>query len=145
MLGLLPKLRNHFTSLRILRTLHVTQSLAFPRSWSSSGIANQYSLNQLPTSPYMPSVYPEVTSPHGPFDLLERAKLNFSDIVVSKWQSRDSGLTVVHLDYDGKCIMLRIDCLGSSRTFSLLEAPIVKGYFVVATESESSSKMVLSR
>jgi hypothetical protein len=50
----------------------------------------------------MPSVHPEVASPHGSFDLLERAKVNFADIVVSKWQSRESGLTVVHLDYDGQ-------------------------------------------
>ncbi|THH28068.1 hypothetical protein EUX98_g6115 [Antrodiella citrinella] len=49
----------------------------------------------------------------GNFDLVTRFKLDFADIHVSKWRSRVSGLTVVHLDYD---------------------APIVNGYFVVGTE-----------
>jgi hypothetical protein len=50
----------------------------------------------------------------GSFDLLQEVKIDNADIVVSKWRSRKSGLSVVHLDYD---------------------APIVKGYFVVPTES----------
>ncbi|CAL1695478.1 unnamed protein product [Somion occarium] len=50
---------------------------------------------------------------HGNFDLVRKFKLDFADIEVSKWKSRVSGLSVVHLDYD---------------------APIVNGYFVVATE-----------
>ena len=37
----------------------------------------------------------------GSYDLKARVKLNYTDVTVSKWQSRDSGLTVVHLDYDG--------------------------------------------
>ncbi|KAF8168013.1 Metalloenzyme, LuxS/M16 peptidase-like protein [Crassisporium funariophilum] len=47
------------------------------------------------------------------FDLVKRLKLDFTDVVISKWKSRITGLTVIHLDY---------------------EAPIVNGYFVVATE-----------
>ncbi|KAF8078531.1 Metalloenzyme, LuxS/M16 peptidase-like protein [Lyophyllum atratum] len=50
---------------------------------------------------------------YGNFDLIKRVKLDFTDVVVSKWRSRTTGLNVVHLDY---------------------EAPIVNGYFVVATE-----------
>lgn len=38
---------------------------------------------------------------HGNFDLVKRFKLDFADIRVSKWKSRTSGLSVVHLDYDG--------------------------------------------
>ncbi|KAI6153510.1 Metalloenzyme, LuxS/M16 peptidase-like protein [Pisolithus tinctorius] len=49
----------------------------------------------------------------GNFDLIKRVELRDNDIVVSKWQSRVTGLTVVHLDH---------------------EAPLVNGYFVVATE-----------
>ncbi|KAK2461846.1 hypothetical protein APHAL10511_006309 [Amanita phalloides] len=49
----------------------------------------------------------------GNFDLLQRIKLDFTEVVVSKWRSRVSGLSIVHLDYD---------------------APLVNGYFVVATE-----------
>ncbi|KAF9460806.1 Metalloenzyme, LuxS/M16 peptidase-like protein [Collybia nuda] len=50
---------------------------------------------------------------YGNFDLVKQIKLDFTDVVVSKWRSRVTGLSVVHLDY---------------------EAPIVNGYFVVATE-----------
>ncbi|TBU62037.1 Metalloenzyme, LuxS/M16 peptidase-like protein [Dichomitus squalens] len=50
---------------------------------------------------------------HGNFDLVKRFKVDFADIHVSKWKSRESGLSVVHLDYD---------------------APLVNGYFVVGTE-----------
>ena len=39
---------------------------------------------------------------HGNFDLITKFKLSYADITVSKWQSRNSGLRVVHLDYDGK-------------------------------------------
>lgn len=44
---------------------------------------------------------PELGSTFGPFDLKHRVKLDYTDVVVSKWQSRESGLTVVHIDYDG--------------------------------------------
>lgn len=49
----------------------------------------------------------------GNFDLVRRFKLDFTDVTISKWRSRITGLSVVHLDY---------------------EAPIVNGYFVFATE-----------
>ncbi|KAF9240861.1 Metalloenzyme, LuxS/M16 peptidase-like protein [Melanogaster broomeanus] len=49
----------------------------------------------------------------GNFDLVQRVNLDYTDVVVSKWQSRVTGLTLVHLDY---------------------EAPLVNGYFVVGTE-----------
>ena len=37
----------------------------------------------------------------GNFDLVKKLKLDFTDVLVSKWRSRRTGLTVVHLDYDG--------------------------------------------
>lgn len=37
----------------------------------------------------------------GNFDLVTRFKLDLGDIHVSKWRSRVTGLTIVHLDYDG--------------------------------------------
>ncbi|KAJ6503445.1 Metalloenzyme, LuxS/M16 peptidase-like protein [Mycena vitilis] len=49
----------------------------------------------------------------GNFDLVKSIKLGFTDVQVSKWRSRVTGLSIVHLDY---------------------EAPIVNGYFAVATE-----------
>jgi hypothetical protein len=36
------------------------------------------------------------------FDLVERVKLGISDITVSSWRSRVTGLRVVHLDYEGE-------------------------------------------
>ncbi|EKM61160.1 uncharacterized protein PHACADRAFT_247588 [Phanerochaete carnosa HHB-10118-sp] len=53
------------------------------------------------------------TNVYGNFDLVTRAKLDYADILVSKWKSRATGLSVVHLDYN---------------------APIVHGYFVIGTE-----------
>lgn len=43
---------------------------------------------------------------HGNFDLITKFKLSYADINVSKWKSRESGLSVVHLDYDGKVVLL---------------------------------------
>ncbi|KAG9001081.1 hypothetical protein FRB93_012461 [Tulasnella sp. JGI-2019a] len=50
---------------------------------------------------------------HGHFDLEQRVKLDYTDVTLSKWRSRETGLSVVHVDY---------------------ESPLVKGYFVVRTE-----------
>ncbi|KZW02722.1 hypothetical protein EXIGLDRAFT_732962 [Exidia glandulosa HHB12029] len=47
------------------------------------------------------------------FDLVNRVKVKYGDVVISKWRSRVSGLTLVHVDY---------------------QAPIVNGYFVVRSE-----------
>ena len=41
-------------------------------------------------------------SSFGNFDLVKQHKLGFIDVSVSKWRSRVSGLTVVHLDYEGR-------------------------------------------
>nr|GAT54909.1 predicted protein [Mycena chlorophos] len=49
----------------------------------------------------------------GNFELVKDIALDYTDVRVSKWKSRETGLSVVHLDY---------------------EAPLVNGYFVVATE-----------
>ena len=37
----------------------------------------------------------------GNFDLIRRVKLDFTDVTVSSWRSRVTGLNVVHLDYEG--------------------------------------------
>jgi hypothetical protein len=49
----------------------------------------------------------------GNFDLVKRIKLGFTDVQVSKWRSRVTGLSVVHLDYEG------------TRTPKLLLAPLI--------------------
>jgi hypothetical protein len=45
-----------------------------------------------------------VLETHGNFDLVKRVKLDFTDVTVSKWRSRVTGLSIVHLDYEGKHI-----------------------------------------
>lgn len=37
----------------------------------------------------------------GNFDLVKRVKLDYTDVEISKWQSRVTGLSVVHLDFEG--------------------------------------------
>jgi hypothetical protein len=68
----------------------------------------------------------------GNFDLVRRVSLDYTDLVVSKWKSRKTGLSVVHMDYDGETL-----CPVAHRfSNSSPSAPIVNGYFVIATESE---------
>lgn len=39
------------------------------------------------------------------FDLVKRVKLDYTDVTVSKWRSRVTGLSVVHLDYEGSWLL----------------------------------------
>lgn len=41
----------------------------------------------------------------GNFDLVKRVKLDYTAVEVSKWRSRDSGLSIVHIDYEGVCVI----------------------------------------
>src|SRR5260221_12627180 len=68
----------------------------------------------------------------GNYDLIKRVKLDFTDVVVSKWKSRVTGLTVIHLDYEGDFLLCPLLTFLLDISFS---APIVNGYFVVPTES----------
>jgi hypothetical protein len=52
----------------------------------------------------------------GNFDLVQRFQLDYTDVVVSKWRSRASGLTVVHLDYEG--VYLSLNFSYTSETLS---------------------------
>lgn len=52
------------------------------------------------TSPE-PSSSPDLPSKFGNFDLIRTEKLGLADIVLSKYRSRQTGLIVVHLDYEG--------------------------------------------
>ncbi|CAE6520523.1 unnamed protein product [Rhizoctonia solani] len=65
----------------------------------------------------------------GNFELLQRVKLDYADVEVTKWRSKETGLSVVHVDYEGKSFN-QADI--QSKLPPL--APIVNGYFVVATE-----------
>jgi hypothetical protein len=37
----------------------------------------------------------------GNFRLTQKIKLNYTDVVITKWQSQQTGLRVVHVDYEG--------------------------------------------
>ena len=41
---------------------------------------------------------------YGNFDLVKRVSVDKTKIVVSKWRSRVTGLSVVHIDYEGICV-----------------------------------------
>lgn len=43
----------------------------------------------------------------GNFDLLQRVKLDYTDVEISRWQSRVTGLNIAHVDFDGKHIRQR--------------------------------------
>ncbi len=53
-------------------------------------------------SPTYSNGMPNAPERYGNFDLLQRVKLDFTDVTVSKWRSRVTGLSIVHLDYDGQ-------------------------------------------
>jgi len=59
-----------------------------------------HTATQLSPSPTTITMGPEA---FGNFDLVKRVKLDFTDVVVSKWRSNVTGLTVIHLDYEGAC------------------------------------------
>lgn len=62
------------------------------------------------------------TETYGNFDLVKRVELDFTPVTVHKWRSRESGLTVVHLDYEGMCLtyMLRVQILKAMQLLSLM-------------------------
>jgi hypothetical protein len=68
----------------------------------------------------------------GNYELIKRVELDFTDVVVSKWKSSVTGLTVIHVDYESMfCFSLSLIFIDTSWA-----APLVDGYFVVATESK---------
>lgn len=38
----------------------------------------------------------------GNFHLIKRIQLNYTDAVITKWQSQETGLRVVHIDYESE-------------------------------------------
>lgn len=48
----------------------------------------------------------QATESYGNYDLVKRVKLDFTDVAVSKWKSRETGLTVIHLDYEGVSFLI---------------------------------------
>ena len=49
-------------------------------------------------------------STFGNFDLLKSYKLNYADVNISRCRSRVTGVSVVHLDYEGVRATLKASC-----------------------------------
>jgi hypothetical protein len=81
-----------FTKLPGLESLHRIR-----RSPFSSMATTSHQSSSLPLGDSLGSSF-------GSFDLLQRCQIDQTDVTVSKWQSRDSGLAVVHLDYEGELV-----------------------------------------
>src|SRR5258707_15042436 len=64
-------------------------------------------------SPVLPGPSETGKETFGDFDLINRVKIDFSEVTVSSWRSRVTGLNVVHLDYDGERFATAV-CLPSS-------------------------------
>ena len=77
--------------------------LARPSSTSFFS-TNSPRLAQALQSDMPPASYTSSSETFGDFDLINRVKLGFSEIMVSSWRSRVTGLNVVHLDYEGERI-----------------------------------------
>jgi len=118
--------RQTLTPLRISwsRQLHYSDIL-FRTADAAAG------LQRTPLS--LPTSMTQSAESFGNYDLIKRVKLDFTDVAISKWRSRVTGLTVIHLDYEGKVYEWLDRHYNLTAIFS---APIVNGYFVVGTESE---------
>ena len=60
-----------------------------------------------------PALHPSSSETFGDFDLINRVKPGFSEITVSSWRSRVTGLNVVHLDYEGERIAAAVSLTSS--------------------------------
>ena len=68
---------------------------------SALPISRIFATHSMSTTSPQPFSSPDLPSKFGNFDLIRTEKLGLADIVVSKYRSRETGLTVVHLDYEG--------------------------------------------
>ena len=80
-----------------------SSSSSFRPSLSIRSLAQLAHDTLVPVSPFSQTMAAAPTLPQsvGNFDLLKRVKVKYGDVVISRWQSRVSGLTLVHIDYQG--------------------------------------------
>jgi hypothetical protein len=76
-------------------------STKLSRSPKLGGVASFQRRNYALAHNMSPLIETHPPETFGNFDLVKRADLNLANIVASKWRSRVSGLSVVHLDYEG--------------------------------------------
>lgn len=87
------QIRRNFSNFPSAISPVVCQQIPFRFAHSLS----QREVQNIPPKPAMR----QPTESFGNFDLIKRVKLDFTDVFVSKWRSKVTGLTVIHLDYEG--------------------------------------------
>lgn len=98
------KLKTDFVAAQARHARGVHQAVK-PNPGSAPSASNTPVFGTFPRhhiNPIMPSTIDETTETFGNFNLLKRVKLDYTDVVVSKWQSRVTGLSIVHLDFEGE-------------------------------------------
>lgn len=91
------KSRTNFKFATHTRTRDTHSVAAFPGSAPSP-----LSSPSLRTSAKLENAMAPTSETFGNFDLIKRVKLDYTDVEVSKWQSRETGLSVVHIDFEGE-------------------------------------------
>jgi len=103
--------------LRPFRRPHPPSSFTLHRSFSSTFPNN---------ATVMSSASPKESFAN--FDLVKRVKLDFTDVTISKWKSRVTGLSVVHLDYEGEWLFLATINLSNRESSSHRQRIFCRGY-----------------
>lgn len=87
-----------------------------------------------------PSFTPSMQAKSNPPTHFEQQNQFFVDpqstILVSKYKSPTTGLTVVHVDLDSKSILMLCESLNNRVSFSNFKGPLVSGFLTVATEGK---------
>ena len=52
-----------------------------------------------------PSTHIPMANSFGNFDLIRHDTIDYADLTISRWKSRVTGLTVIHLDYEGASVV----------------------------------------
>src|ERR1700748_1251670 len=88
-------------SLRILQA-NLSQNLLF-RSLRPKTTRSFTSASNRLAIPMAQGIEPPLlqSQQFGNFDRIKHIKLDFTDVTVSQWRSRKTGLTMLHLDYEG--------------------------------------------
>jgi hypothetical protein len=113
---------------------------------ASSSASKLYARNRIGQNMSHSSISLAQEPSFGNFDLVKRHNLGFSDILVSRWRSRVSGLDVIHLDYEGMCSITNSPCdeyppslmqLPSSRGISLFQRKVCDAWLLVGIMNSS--------
>src|ERR1700722_5230651 len=71
--------------------------------WANTAITRKFSWQQHSmVSTDTPQLTVKGGQSYGNFDLVRSFKIDYADVTVSKWRSRVTGLSIVHLDYKGE-------------------------------------------